>query len=148
MIEFAVVMSAMIVVIVVGLAGYALYLSNYLALENAVSVGTRQVTISGGVPGVDPCGVVTTAATVAYQAAAFESTTPSLTPTLTVYSSSGTIAFPATTNMSCASAAQYLVPGATVEVSISHATQSIFGSYGSFTAKAQAEGIVQGVPTQ
>jgi hypothetical protein len=144
--EFALVMSAMIVVTVVGIAGFALYLSNYLALHDAVSVSTRQVAISAGLTGVDPCGVVTTAANAAYQAAAFESTTPSLTPTLTVYfPTTTTITYGPTPSTSCTAAAPFLVPGAIVEVSISHATSSLFGSYGNFTVNAQAEGIVQGV---
>jgi len=146
MVEFALVMSFLLVPIVVGVAGFAVYLSNYLALTDAVSIGTRQAATGGWLPGADPCALATAAATAAYKAGSFESTTPSLTPTLTVYGPTGTVTGAANTATSCPTYAPYIVPGATVEVSISHPTQSIFSSYGSFTVKAQAETVVQGIP--
>ena len=149
--EFALVLSAMFVVIVVGFAGYALYLGNYLALQEAVSAGTRAAAISGGLTGSDPCGAATTAADAVYRAAAFESSTPTLTPTVSVAppglnGTPGTFGTPITST-TCASYWSQLVPGATVKVLISHPTQSLF-SYGSFTVNAQAEAVVQGVPVQ
>ena len=139
----------MFVVIVVGFAGYALYLGNYLALQEAVSAGTRAASIAGGLTGSDPCGAASTAANAVYQASSFESSTPSLTPTLSVSppglnGAPGTFGTPIT-NTTCTSYWSQLVPGATVQVSISHPTQSLF-SFGGFTVNAQAQAVVQGVP--
>ena len=146
MVEFALVMSAMIVVLVVGLAGYALYLGNYLTLKDALSVSARQVAISAGLTGVDPCGIAKTAVTAAYQAGAFESVAPTMTPTVTIYPPPGGLGTTVTNSTgTCSGYLTNLVPGATVEVSVSHATQSLFGSYGGFTINGQAESIVQGV---
>lgn len=155
LVEFAIVLSVMFVVIVVGFAGFALYLGNYMALQHAVSVGARQAAVSSQLnAGNDPCANATTAANTIYQASSFEASTPTLKPTVSVYAPglNGAIAsVPEATNttQTCAGwgsgAGAYLLPGATVQVTISHLTQSLF-PYGSFTITAQAEAVVQGVP--
>ena len=152
MIEFSLVMSLLLVPIVVGMAGFATYIGNFLALTDAVSFGAKQLAASRGANNLDPCALLSSTTTTppgaviqAYRAAAVESATPSLTITLTIYSTTGGITGNGTptTSTNCKSAAPFVVQGGTVKVSATHTTQSIFGSYGSFTISAQSQERVQ-----
>ncbi|MGC2209555.1 MAG: TadE/TadG family type IV pilus assembly protein [Candidatus Korobacteraceae bacterium] len=72
LIEFALVMTFMLVPTTVGLAEFATYLANYMALTDAVATGARALAIARGTQ--DPCNVVATVVIPAYQAAAIEGT--------------------------------------------------------------------------
>ena len=92
MIEVSLVLSFVLVPIVMGMAGFAAYLGNFMALTDAVSYGAKELSMSRGAVSLDPCKVVTTAVTNAYKAAAVETATPTLTVTLTLYSAGSTTA--------------------------------------------------------
>lgn len=149
MIEFSLAMSILLVPIVMGVAGFAAYLGNYIALTDAVSYGARELSMSRGASTTfvnDPCALVTNVVNNAYKAAAIESGTPTLTVTLTVYDASGAVdsGFPNSSG-SCSGTTYLndLVIGGTVKVNVTHITQSIFGSFGSFTIAAQTQEMVQ-----
>lgn len=83
LIEFALVMTFLLVPTTVGLAEFATYLANYLALTDAVATGARALAINRGTQ--NPCNVVAPIITAAYQASAIESAgTPSLTFKITL----------------------------------------------------------------
>jgi hypothetical protein len=143
LIEFSLVMSILLVPIVAGMAGFAAYLGNFLALTDAVSFGAKQLSVNRGAGSLDPCALVTTAVTQSYRAAATETGTPTPTVTLTIYNAAGTVTGTANSSGSCTSYATDMVQGGTIMVSATEATQSIFGSYGSFSIKAQTQEMVQ-----
>ena len=147
MIEFSLVMSFLLVPIVMGVAGFAAYLGNFIALTDAVSYGARELSMSRGAMGVtDPCLLVKNVVTNAYKAAAIESATPTLTVALTVMvpGPGGTVTtYGPNSSGNCTSYLNYLVIGGTVKVNVTHTTQSIFGTFGSFTIAAQTQELVQ-----
>lgn len=90
LIEFALVMTFMLVPTTVGLAEFATYLSNYLALTDAVATGARKLAISRGTN--NPCNVVGPVVTSMYAAAAIEGggSTPVLNFSITLTPVGGT----------------------------------------------------------
>ena len=79
----------MLVPTTVGIAEFATYLSNYMAMTDAVATGARKLAISRGTQ--NPCYVVAPIVTAAYQAAAIESgTTPVLNFKITLTPVGGT----------------------------------------------------------
>jgi Flp pilus assembly protein TadG len=92
LIEFALVMTFLLVPTTVGIAEFATYLGNYLALTDAVAAGARALAVSRQET-LNPCSLVYTAVTTAYQAAAIESGTnpPALTFTVTLNPASGAV---------------------------------------------------------
>jgi len=143
LVEFSLVMSLLLVPIVLGMAGFAAYLSNFLALTDAVSMSAKQLAANRGANNLDPCGLVSTAITQAYKVAAMESATPTLTVTLTISNPAGTVTAGPTSATSCTTDAQYVVQGGNIKVSATHTVQSIFPSFGSFAISARSQEYVQ-----
>lgn len=141
LVEFAMAMAFLLIVLVVGLAGFAFYLNNYLALQNAVSAGTRVLASSRSI-NTDPCTPTINAITNVYKSSAVESATPTLSVSIELNSGTDGPYTSACTGTATTGPPSYLIQGTYVTVTATHTTQSIF-KYGSFPIKAQAREIVQ-----
>jgi Flp pilus assembly protein TadG len=150
LIEFALVMTFLLVPTVVGLAEFATYLNNYLALTDAVATGARTVAINRGIT-LNPCSLVGAAVTTSYQAAAIESGTPSLVFTITL--NNGAVSQGPWTGSTgpggCGNASPYagvpgdLIQGTAVTVNAKFTPTLIFNVFPNMQIQAQTTEIVQ-----
>jgi Flp pilus assembly protein TadG len=146
LVEFAVVMTFMLVPLVVGMATFAIFLDNNMILTEAVNVGARQLAVSRNAT-TDPCTMVTTAITNTYKSGAMESSTPSLTFTIVMDNKTQTYG-PTTGIFSCSGTPtsggpSYLVQNTAATVTVTHQIASIFPAFGNFEIKGQSTELVQ-----
>jgi Flp pilus assembly protein TadG len=145
LVEFSVVLSFLLVPLVVGMATFAIFLSNYLTLTDAVNLGARQLAISRNVT-TDPCTLVSTAITKAYQAGAVETGTPQLSITISMDNNSQS--YPGTNIFACSGTStsggpSYLVQNSYATITVTHQIQPIFSSFGNFNIQARTTELVQ-----
>jgi Flp pilus assembly protein TadG len=148
------VMTFLLVPTVVGMAEFATYLNNYLALTDAVGTGARALAISRGQTS-NPCNVVGSAVTTTYQSAAIEggAGTPALTFTVTLTPPAGSAAvqgpWQGPSYGSCASTspttgyAANLQQGGVATVNVKFTPTLIFNVFPSLQIQAQTTEIIQ-----
>jgi Flp pilus assembly protein TadG len=146
LVEFAVVMTFMLLPLVVGMTTFAIFLDNYMVLTEATNVGARQLAVGRNAT-ADPCTMVTAAITNSYKSGAIESATPALTFTIVMDNKSQTYG-PTTGVFSCtgtptSGGPSYLVQNTTATVTVTHQIASIFPGFGNFEIKAQSSELVQ-----
>lgn len=150
LIEFALVMTFLLVPTVVGLAEFATYLNNYLAMTDAVATGARTLAINRGIT-LNPCSLVGAAVTSAYQAAAIEGGTnpPAINFSVTINGNPAQTWNGSTYPGGCSNASPYagtpgeLAQGTAVTVNAKFTPTLLFNVFPFLQIQAQTTEIVQ-----
>jgi Flp pilus assembly protein TadG len=150
LIEFALVISFMLVPMVVGMSVFTSFLGNYLVLTDAVSIAAQDLAASRGQFGPTtptPCQKVVTDVGGGGQGAAPYLTTSDFTFALTIAGSNGTSTTPLApvATFSCgAVAASDMTKGGSVTLTVKYASPYLLTSYGpGYTITASSSEIVQ-----